>query len=833
MTHEFINTARLLRNKYLVFLGIIIVIIITNIPIIRYNTQTNNEAATIINVSGRQRMLSQRISKLTYNITTQIREDGKSQQDHFDSLNKFCNQFNRAHNALLYGNGDFGITVKPSQIVKQQIESTTTEHTGIINAAKQLIASPDTATSNAVIDTMRKYDIQYLLEMESIVSQLEREYIKKQRNTYIGLISLSAVSLIIILLSFVVIVLPTIRKLNIANDLLTQTTDRLFMATGAAQIGIWEYDVKTDKLIWDDEMYRIYGISPADLRGVLKAWFKTIHPDDVSRVIKELRLALHGKEEINSEFKILRADGAVRIIKVQAVSNYNRHGKVVKLTGINLDITDQRTTEKIIKEGRESLAKAQQIAKLGSWEWDINTGKEIWSDEQYRIFGYEPGEISPNYNSFTDRMYPDDVDKVLKAIADTFDNTKPYKVDFRIRPKQGGIKYIEALGEVYYDAKGKPMKMIGTALDVTERKLLEAEKKTIENILEQTSKTALIGTWEIDMTTNKMKWDAMTKVIYEVPAGYEPTVEDSLKFIKDDTLRDKYTAEMAETITQNTQHDLELQIVTAKGKTSWVRVISQAEFENGKCLRLYGLLQNIDKQKEKEAEQKSYIDIIGEQNKRLLNFAHIVSHNLRSHSGNMEMVLGLYDDSETIDEKEEMVNHLKGISLALSDAIRNLNEVVSIQTNINKQREKINLKSYIDKTIDVLSGEMTLKGGTIINNVSAETEISFNAAYMESILLNFLSNGIKYRHPDRSPVVTLDIKEVDGRKMLQIADNGLGIDLEKHGEKLFGMYKTFHGNSDAKGIGLFITKNQVEVMGGRIEVESEVNQGTTFKIFLS
>jgi PAS domain S-box-containing protein len=832
MTHEFINTARSLRNKYLVFLGIIIVIIITNVPIIRHNTQINNEAATIINVSGRQRMLSQRISKLTYNITTQIREEGKPQEHSFDSLNKFCSQFSRAHNALLYGNGDFGITVKPSSIVKQQIENTTLEHTGIINAAKRLITHPDTLTSNAVLDTMRKYDIQYLLEMESIVSQLESEYIKKQHNTYIILLSLSAISLIIILLSFALIVLPTIRKLNTANDLLIQTTDRLFMATGAAQIGIWEYDVKTDKLIWDDEMHRIYGISPGDLRGVLKAWFKTIHPDDVSRVVKELRMALHGKGDINSEFKILRADGAVRIIKVQAVSNYNRYGKVVKLTGINLDITDQRNTEKIIKEGRESLAKAQQIAKLGSWEWDINTGKEIWSDEQYRIFGFEPGEISPNYNSFTDRMYPDDVDKVLKAIADTFDNTKPYKVDFRIRPKQGGIKYIEALGEVYYDDKGKPKKMIGTALDVTERKLLEAEKKNIENILEQTSKTALIGTWEIDLTTNEMKWDTMTKAIYEVPADYEPTVETSLNFIKDEMLREKYSAEMAETIKTEVQHDLELQMVTAKGNTRWVRVISQADVENGKCLRLYGLIQNIDKQKEKEAEQKSYMDIIGEQNKRLLNFAHIVSHNLRSHSGNMEMVLGLYDDSETISEKEEMVNHLKGISLALSDAIKNLNEVVSIQTNINKQREKINLKSYIDKTIDVLSGEITLKGGTIINNVPAETEVSFNAAYMESILLNFLSNGIKYRHPERSPVVALDMKVVDGKKVLQITDNGLGIDLEKHGEKLFGMYKTFHGNSDAKGIGLFITKNQVEVMGGKIEVESEVNKGTTFKIFL-
>jgi signal transduction histidine kinase len=104
-------------------------------------------------------------------------------------------------------------------------------------------------------------------------------------------------------------------------------------------------------------------------------------------------------------------------------------------------------------------------------------------------------------------------------------------------------------------------------------------------------------------------------------------------------------------------------------------------------------------------------------------------------------------------------------------------------------------------------------------------------AYLQSIALNFITNAIKYRHPDRPAIVSIDAKKMDKWIILSVADNGIGIDLEQHGHKLFGMYKTFHGNSDARGIGLFITKNQIEAMGGKVEVESTAGFGTKFNIY--
>jgi signal transduction histidine kinase len=192
-----------------------------------------------------------------------------------------------------------------------------------------------------------------------------------------------------------------------------------------------------------------------------------------------------------------------------------------------------------------------------------------------------------------------------------------------------------------------------------------------------------------------------------------------------------------------------------------------------------------------------------------------------------------FENAATLKEKEEIIAHLKAISHGLSDTIKHLNEVASMQTDINVNREAVNLRSYIAKTEEILKGEIQAKEGLVINNVAEEMNFMYNPAYLESILLNFISNAIKYSHPNRNPLVSLNSYSEVGRIVLEIQDNGLGIDLKKNGKQLFGLNKTFHGNEDARGIGLFISKNQGEALGGKIQVQSEVGIGTTFKIFLA
>jgi signal transduction histidine kinase len=228
--------------------------------------------------------------------------------------------------------------------------------------------------------------------------------------------------------------------------------------------------------------------------------------------------------------------------------------------------------------------------------------------------------------------------------------------------------------------------------------------------------------------------------------------------------------------------------------------------------------------------QKSF-QLVSEQNKRLLNFSYIVSHNLRSHASNIISISRFLEVLDSEAERKEMVQHLKTVSTALDETLHNLNEVVAIQNNINVHMQLVNVYQYVQNALVVLKNQIAEKQAVIQINIATDVYIRYNPAYLESIFLNFLSNALKYSRPNVVPTILLNMQQMPGEQwQLTITDNGMGIDMQKYGNKLFGMYKTFHGNKDARGIGLFITKNQIEAMGGSVEVQSEPQKGTTFII---
>jgi signal transduction histidine kinase len=181
--------------------------------------------------------------------------------------------------------------------------------------------------------------------------------------------------------------------------------------------------------------------------------------------------------------------------------------------------------------------------------------------------------------------------------------------------------------------------------------------------------------------------------------------------------------------------------------------------------------------------------------------------------------------------QNELFQYLVRASSNLTETIQHLNEVVEISLSRTQKWLNINLKNIVAKTIDSIAITSKKADVEIINEVNKDLYLRTIPAYLESIILNFLTNGIKYKTENRKSFVKVSSYDIDHHIVLQFQDNGLGIDLEKYKKDLFGMYKTFHNNQDSKGIGLFIAKNQIDVLGGKIEVESEVDKGTIFKIY--
>ena len=193
----------------------------------------------------------------------------------------------------------------------------------------------------------------------------------------------------------------------------------------------------------------------------------------------------------------------------------------------------------------------------------------------------------------------------------------------------------------------------------------------------------------------------------------------------------------------------------------------------------------------------------------------------------MEIYKLTENETERLDIFSKFDTVIDRLTLTLNTLIEALKTKISDK---EEELEQIDLNEILDNTIQTLSG-VILKSGAVINGDFKEfSNIIYNRIYLESIFLNLIGNSIKYKAEDRTPEIMITAKIKDGRNIIIFKDNGLGIDLKKHGHKLFGLNKVFHRHPDAKGVGLFLTKTQIESMGGTITATSEVNVGTTFTI---
>ncbi|WP_405575036.1 ATP-binding protein [Winogradskyella sp. Asnod2-B02-A] len=341
------------------------------------------------------------------------------------------------------------------------------------------------------------------------------------------------------------------------------------------------------------------------------------------------------------------------------------------------------------------------------------------------------------------------------------------------------------------------------------------------------------GSWYIDFENKKSYWDDITRTILEYPVDFVPSLKMAMSLYAEE--HHAYISNIFfECALSGTPFDTEIQMLTANNRKFWARAIGKPIYNNAnKIIGVRGVFQDIDDNIQKEINLEKASGIVASQNNRLFNFAHIVSHNLRSHSSNLTLIVQLINDLDTVEEKLELLDNITHVSESLNTTIEHLNEVVTIQTNSNQLKVEVNFAKTLEQVTTSINQIIDNNKVTINSDFSKVEFIEYIPAYLDSIFLNLLTNAIKYKHKDRDPVInistTRDYTNQD-RVVLEISDNGSGIDMDKFGDKVFGMYKTFHYNADARGIGLFITKNQVESLNGEISVKSDLNLGTTFTI---
>ncbi len=699
----------------------------------------------------------------------------------------------------------------------------------------------------------------------------------------------------------------------------------------------------------------IYEVTPEQVYADGYILYNMITKDTINQFDNDLRDSFKKITYFTNEHKIKTPSGIVKHILILAKPEKQPDGSVVWY-GYNKDITDRKLEEEKLLASEEKFRFISENTSDGIVVLD--TEKVTYVSKSYiDMFGYSEEEhYGRTEAEILNLIHPDDRKKMLQTIENVVSKKGENLVyEYRYLHKKGYYVWREDTFSFFYDENGKNIKDIIVARDITEQKKTRIEFEQLNSMLEQTSFLAKVGGWEVNMNTKEVIWTDLIYEMYDLDKkDFKPNIYSILRYFKRGPSRIKITEFFNQAVTDGKEYDEELELITAKGNHKWVRAIGKALLENGECIKVYGTLQDITIQKQKDEkikelalvaskttdaviltdanakilwvnnafekmteytfeevigkEQKDLLvgpktdwetihemmdatkiyeptnatllnytktgkpiwfdisitpvfdengictnfidvkkdvtermekqeqlqaltDVTADQNKRLLNFTYIVSHNIRSHSANLTGLINLIDQTDNEEEKLTLFKMLKTSTNKLEETIQNLNEIISVQNNLNQAKSILNLKQEIERTFLVVNDVMLESGVTIKNNVADNINLEVIPAYLDSILLNLVTNAIKYRSPERQPIIEISTQTEGDYLVLLVKDNGLGLDLNKFKDKLFGMYKTFHNNPNSRGIGLFITKNQIEAMNGKIDVESQVNVGSTFKIY--
>ncbi|WP_299244341.1 PAS domain-containing protein [uncultured Aquimarina sp.] len=596
----------------------------------------------------------------------------------------------------------------------------------------------------------------------------------------------------------------------------------------AAIDGLWFWDLDKPENEWMNPKFWItLGYDPNKMPHKSSAWQDIINKDDLKRVYANF--SKHSQDPSYPFDQIVRYRhklGHTVWIKCRGIILRDDKGTPRKMLGAHTDITQVKRAEQDLRKRINFFEHIIDGTDLGTWRWNVQTGETVFNERWAEIIGYSLYELEPTtINTWMEYSHPEDLEKSNKLLQEHFDGeTSIYECEARMKHKNGDYVWVLDKGRVVsWDDQGNPEWMIGSHQEITKKKK-DFERNKL--FIEQTPSA-------IAMFDRKMNYLAASKKWFEVYNIKDRNVIGESHF--------RVLPEIAKKWKSNYQKCLEGEVIKndeecverEDGTIQWLSWELRPWYSNEN--KVGGLIfhaSDITKIK-REQELKSLLKVTEGQNKRLKNFAHIVSHNLKSHSGNFEMLLDLFFQENPDMRTNEIAQLFKTASQNLSETISHLNEVVLINTSINESLVPIDLKKSIDEATRSVQAIAIESNVTINNKVDEGIKVLAIPAYLDSILLNFITNGIKYSAKEKDSYVTLRTTKKNNGVVLSIEDNGLGIDLEKHQSKLFGMYKTFHPSIEkSRGIGLFITKNQVEAIGGRIEVESKVNSGTTFKIFM-
>lgn len=618
-----------------------------------------------------------------------------------------------------------------------------------------------------------------------------------------------------------------------AEDALRESEERLRVVIEAAKLATWDWDTVTGKLVLSDRCFALFGLPPG-ARVTFESFLAAVHPDDRDRIVQ----AVHGSDtsDFQMELRSVWPDGSSHWVDIRGRRYVDQSGRVVRVSGIGIDIDDRKRAEEALRESEERLRFVMDSAKVGTWDWNMATGELVWSDRSFELFGLEPGtEMNPD--RFYAAVHPDDVDRINATLQRALELNVEYEVELRCIWPDGSVHWIHSRGRHYRGASGRAVRVIGVAFDVTERKRAEAAVRDSEERLrlffDNVREYALVQT---DVEGRVTTWNPGAERMFGYSGAEILGQPVSQLFTLEEREAGTLPKELARVGRGERSHG-ERWMMRKDGSRFWVSWVTEAIHDAAGRLRGFSKVIHDETERRRANEvtlQRQKLQSVG-----LLagGIAHDFNNLLTGITGNASLLLeqvppGAVGRVRQILSSAERAAHLTRQLLAYSGKGQFVVEEVDISEAVNAVSGLVQFS--IPKGV-----QLALAVQTRLPCVEVDPN------QLQQILMNLVINAgeaIGEGHPGKITVATgmsdVDESFVDatgqevqpGRYVwIEVRDTGIGI-AEEDKTRIFEPF--FTTKFTGRGMGLAAVAGIVRAQKGAITVESKLGRGSTFRVYL-
>jgi len=597
------------------------------------------------------------------------------------------------------------------------------------------------------------------------------------------------------------------------------------LVTTSAGLVIYDYNIPTGNIIWGGNSEDVLGYKPEEL-GNIDRWVELIHPDDREEAFKMLELAQDALKPYDVYYRFGMKNGNYCYMHDRGVFIADKTGKAVRMLGIMQDVTERRQaidqlnkSEQSYRELFDTVGEAIYFQRLDGVFVDVNAMAT-------KMYGYEKEEFIGRTPGFLAAEGKNDMELIRSRIQRAA-HGEVQSFEFWGR-KKNGIEFLKEVRLTKGSYFGQEI-IIATARDITERQRAEQALKDSELRFRTLQEASFGGIGLHDQGTILDCNQGLCDV-----TGF--TYKELIGKYGIELIAPEWRSVVIEKIQSNYEKPYDVEGIRKDGSRYFLEIHGKTIPYMGRNIRVTEFRDITERKRAEEEiiEQNlrllALMEDLRRKNSQLEEFTQIVSHNLRSPVGNIVTLISFCESAPTENEKNEYLSLLKEASTITLSMLNELNEVLKIKQNRNIQKDELRFEQVFLQVKTMLNAKITSLMADIRHDFSQAPVIVYPRIYLESILLNLLSNSLKYHHPDRKPVISFRTYMHEGHLMLETADNGLGINLQRYGHHIFKLRKTFHRHPESRGIGLFMIKNQIEAMGGEITLTSKEREGSTFFI---